>query len=149
VLERLGVEVVAVVCPEGSPLGGCTKELPEDVDVYVLADVATLSQVPQLHKRYFKVDHHYVGDDTPGVVMQRPSCTEIALKLAEEAGVELPPDVAKLAVLGIYADTGRLKRADAKTLLALAKLLENIGGTLGDLINEEEKAGEMQKSSPC
>jgi nanoRNase/pAp phosphatase (c-di-AMP/oligoRNAs hydrolase) len=145
VLERIGVTVVAVVCPEGSPLGGCTKELPRDVDVYVLTDVAALSQVPPLQGRYFKVDHHHVGDDIPGIVVQRPSCTEIALKLAEEAGVELTPEVAKLAALGIYADTVRLKRADAETLRLLAKLLEKTGGTLGDLIREEERAEEPQR----
>jgi nanoRNase/pAp phosphatase (c-di-AMP/oligoRNAs hydrolase) len=144
VLERIGVTVVAVVCPEGSPLGGCTKELPRDVDVYALADVAALSQVPPLQGRYFKVDHHYVGDDVPGIVVQRPSCAEVALKLAEEAGVELPPEVAGLAALGIYADTGRLKRADAETLRALAKLLEKTGGTLGDLV-EEERVEEFQR----
>jgi len=145
VLERLGVTVVAVVCPEGPQLEGCTKELPNDVDLYVLVDVASLSQVPPLRGRYFKIDHHHVGDDIPGIVVQRPSCTEIALKLAEEAGVELTPEVAKLAVLGIYADTVRLKRADAETLKLLAKLLEKTGGTLGDLIREEEKAEEPQR----
>ena len=144
VLERLGVTVVAVVCPEGSPLGGCTKELPRDVDVYVLADVATLSQVPPLQGRYFRVDHHYVGDDVSGIVVRRPSCAEVALKLAEEAGVELPPEVIKLAVLGIYTDTGRLRRADAETFRALAKLLEKTGGTLGDLV-EEGKVEEFQR----
>jgi nanoRNase/pAp phosphatase (c-di-AMP/oligoRNAs hydrolase) len=145
VLERLGVTVVAVVCPEGPQLEGCTRELPSDVDLYMLADVASLSQVPPLRGRYFKIDHHHVGDDIPGIVVQRPSCTEIALKLAEEAGVELTPEVAKLAVLGIYADTVRLKRADAETLKLLAKLLEKTGGTLGDLIREEEKAEEPQR----
>jgi nanoRNase/pAp phosphatase (c-di-AMP/oligoRNAs hydrolase) len=145
VLERLGVTVAAVVCPEGSQLESCTRELPSDVDLYMLADVASLSQVPPLRGRYFKIDHHHVGDDIPGIVMQRPSCTEIALKLAEEAGVELTPEVAKLAVLGIYADTVRLKRADAETLKLLAKLLEKTGGTLGDLIREEEKAEKPQR----
>jgi len=145
VLERLGVTVAAVVCPEGPQLKGCTRELPNDVDLYVLVDVASLSQVPPLRGRYFKIDHHHVGDDIPGIVVQRPSCTEIALKLAEEAGVELTPEVAKLAVLGIYADTVRLKRADAETLKLLAKLLEKTGGTLGDLIREEEKAEEPQR----
>jgi nanoRNase/pAp phosphatase (c-di-AMP/oligoRNAs hydrolase) len=145
VLERLGVTVVAVVCPEGPQLEGCTRELPSDVDLYMLADVASLSQVPPLRGRYFKIDHHHVGDDIPGIVVQRPSCTEIALKLAEEAGVELTPEVAKLAALGIYADTVRLKRADAETLRLLAKLLEKTGGTLGDLIREEERAEEPQR----
>ncbi len=145
VLERLGVTVAAVVCPEGSQLEGCTRELPSDVDLYMLADVASLSQVPPLRGRYFKIDHHHVGDDIPGIVVQRPSCTEIALKLAEEAGVELTPEVAKLAALGIYADTVRLKRADAETLRLLAKLLEKTGGTLGDLIREEERAEEPQR----
>jgi nanoRNase/pAp phosphatase (c-di-AMP/oligoRNAs hydrolase) len=137
--------VAAVVCPEGPQLEGCTRELPNDVDLYVLVDVASLSQVPPLRGRYFKIDHHHVGDDIPGIVVQRPSCAEIALKLAEEAGVELTPEVAKLAVLGIYADTVRLKRADAETLKLLAKLLEKTGGTLGDLIREEEKAEEPQR----
>jgi nanoRNase/pAp phosphatase (c-di-AMP/oligoRNAs hydrolase) len=145
VLERIGVTVAAVVCPEGSQLGGCSRESPSDVDLYVLADVASLSQVPPLRGRYFKIDHHHVGDEIPGIVVQRPSCTEIALKLAEEAGVELTPEVAKLAALGIYADTGRLKRADAETLRLLAKLLEKTGGTLGDLIREEERAEELQR----
>jgi len=145
VLERLGVTVAAFVCPEGPQLEGCTRELPNDVDLYVLADVASLSQVPPLRGRYFKIDHHHVGDDIPGIVVQRPSCTEIALKLAEEAGVELTPEVAKLAALGIYADTVRLKRADAETLRLLAELLEKTGGTLGDLIREEEKAEEPQR----
>jgi nanoRNase/pAp phosphatase (c-di-AMP/oligoRNAs hydrolase) len=145
VLEKIGVTVAAVVCPEGSQLGGCSRELPSDVDLYVLADVASLSQVPPLRGRYFKIDHHHVGDEIPGIVVQRPSCTEIALKLAEEAGVELTPEVAKLAALGIYADTVRLKRADAETLRLLAKLLEKTGGTLGDLIREEERAEEPQR----
>jgi nanoRNase/pAp phosphatase (c-di-AMP/oligoRNAs hydrolase) len=145
VLERLGVTVAAIVCPEGSQLGGCSRELPNDVDLYVLVDVASLSQIPPLQGRYFKIDHHHVGDEIPGIVVQRPSCTEIALKLAEEAGVELTPEVAKLAALGIYADTGRLKRADAETLRMLSKLLEKIGGALGDLIREEERAEEPQR----
>jgi nanoRNase/pAp phosphatase (c-di-AMP/oligoRNAs hydrolase) len=145
VLERLGVTVAAIVCPEGSQFGDCSRELPNDVDLYVLVDVASLSQVPPLRGRYFKIDHHHVGDDIPGIVVQRPSCTEIALKLAEETGVELTPEVAKLAALGIYADTGRLKRADAETLKTLSKLLEKIGGVLGDLIREEERAEEPQR----
>jgi nanoRNase/pAp phosphatase (c-di-AMP/oligoRNAs hydrolase) len=145
VLERLGVTVAAIVCPEGSQLGGCSRELPNDVDLYVLVDVASLSQIPPLQGRYFKIDHHHVGDEIPGIVVQRPSCTEIALKLAEEAGVELTPEAAKLAALGIYADTGRLKRADAETLRMLSKLLEKIGGALGDLIREEERAEEPQR----
>jgi nanoRNase/pAp phosphatase (c-di-AMP/oligoRNAs hydrolase) len=145
VLERLGVTVAAIVCPEGSQLGGCSRELPNDVDLYVLVDVASLSQIPPLQGRYFKIDHHHVGDEIPGIVVQRPSCTEIALKLAEEAGVELTPEAAKLAALGIYADTGRLKRADAETFRMLSKLLEKIGGALGDLIREEERAEEPQR----
>ncbi len=145
VLERLGVTVAAIVCPEGSQFGDCSRELPNDVDLYVLVDVASLSQIPPLQGRYFKIDHHHVGDDIPGIVVQRPSCTEIALKLAEEAGVELTPEVAKLAALGIYADTGRLKRADAETLRMLSKLLEKTGGTLGDLAREEERAEEPQR----
>jgi len=145
VLERLGVTVAAIVCPEGSQFGDCSRELPNDVDLYVLVDVASLSQIPPLQGRYFKIDHHHVGDDIPGIAVQRPSCTEIALKLAEEVGVELTPEVAKLAALGIYADTGRLKRADAETLRLLAKLLEKTGGALGDLIREEERAEEPQR----
>lgn len=138
VLERLGVEVAAVVCPEGSPLGGCVEEVPSGVDIYVLVDVASLSQIPPICGRCVKVDHHLVGDELPGVVINRPSCTEVALMLAEEAGVDIPPEVARLAVLGIYTDTGRLKRADAETLRRLVYLMEKVGGALGDLVGAEE-----------
>ncbi|AET31888.1 MULTISPECIES: DHH family phosphoesterase [Pyrobaculum] len=138
VLERLGVEVVAVVCPEGSPLGGCVEEVPSGVDLYVLADVASLSQIPPICGRCVRVDHHLVGDEIPGVVANRPSCTEVALTLAEEAGVDIPPEVARLAVLGIYTDTGRLRRADAETLRWVAYLMEKVGGVLGDLVGAEE-----------
>jgi len=146
VLERLGVGVIAVVCPEGSLLGGCSEDLPRDVDVYVLADVASLSQVPPLPGRAIRVDHHYAGDDIPGVVVNRPSCTEVALALAEEVGVEIPPDVAKLAVLGIYTDTGGLRRADARTLRALSKLLERLNATLGDVVKEGGETWNMSKT---
>ncbi|ACB40300.1 DHH family phosphoesterase [Pyrobaculum neutrophilum] len=146
VLAKLGVAVVAVSCPEGSPLGGCTEALPQDVDMYVLADVASLNQVPPMSKSFIKVDHHAVGDDIPGISLDRPSCTEIALELAEEAGVEIPPDVAKLAILGIYADTGKLKRADARTLRLLASLLEKTGGTLGDAVGEGGESTARQRT---
>lgn len=136
VLNKLGVEVVAVVCPEGSPLGGCVEEIPSEVELYVLADVASLLQVPRLDKKFFRVDHHVVGDEIPGLVVERPSCTEVAFELAEEAGVDIPRDVAALAVLGIYTDTVRLKKADAKTLYVLSRLLEKTGGTLGDLVGD-------------
>ncbi|MFN3803604.1 MAG: DHH family phosphoesterase [Pyrobaculum sp.] len=139
VLKKMGVEVVAVVCPEGSPLGGCVEILPTDVDLYILADVASLSQVPPLPKRFFKVDHHYAGDEVVGICENRPSCTEVALELAGEAGVDLPLDVIKLAALGIYTDTGRLKRADYRTLLALSQLLKKSGGVFGDLVKESEE----------
>lgn len=146
VLTKLGVKVVAIVCPEGSPLGDCMEEPPRDVDVYILADVASLSQVPPLDKRIIRVDHHYLGDDIPGILIDRPSCTEIALELAKEAGVEITPDIAKLAILGIYTDTGKLKRADAKTLQILSYLLEKTGGTLYDVIGgSEENVGERHR----
>lgn len=139
VLKRLGVDVAAVACPEGSPLGGCVEEIPQDVDLYVLADVASASQIPPICGRCIRVDHHAVGDEIPGIVMDRPSCAEVALALAEEAGVEIPPDVAKLAILGIYTDTGRLRRADVETLKKLVGLLDKVGGTLGDVVSSEEK----------
>lgn len=138
VLTRLGLEVAGVICPEGSPLKGCDEEVPPGVDLYVLADVASMSQIPPICGRCVRVDHHVAGDDLPGIVVERPSCTEVALGLAEEAGVEIPPDVAKLAVLGIYTDTGRLRRADAETFRLLAQLLEKTGGVLGDLTGPEE-----------
>lgn len=145
VLRKMGFDIAAVVCPEGSPLGGCSGELPRGVDAYVLADVASLSQVPGLEGRCVRVDHHKTGDDIPGIVVERPSCTEIAVRLAEEAGVEIPADVARLAVLGIYTDTGRLKRADAETLALLARLLERAGGTLGDVTGDERGAGREER----
>lgn len=138
VLTRLGLEVAGVFCPEGSPIRGCDEEVPLGVDLYVLADVASMSQIPPICGRCIRVDHHVAGDDLPGIVAERPSCTEVALELAEEVGVEIPPDVAKLAVLGIYTDTGRLRRADAKTFRLLAQLLEKTGGVLGDLTGSEE-----------
>lgn len=138
VVSRLGFEVAGVFCPEGSPLGKCAEEVPSDVDVYILADVASLSQVPPLRGRLVKVDHHAVGDEVPAVWDERPSCTEVALQLAEESGVSLPPEVAELAILGIYQDTGRLKRADAKTFRHLAKLLEVVNKPLGEVVGAEE-----------
>ena len=144
VLRKMGVEVVAVVCPEGSPLGGCGEELPAGVDAYVLADVASLSQTPRLEGRCVRVDHHSADDDIPGLVVERSSYTEIAVRLAEEAGVEMPADLARLAVLGIYTDTSRLRGADAETLAPLARLLERAGGTLGGVIGEEKGAGKEE-----
>ncbi|MEM1597754.1 MAG: DHHA1 domain-containing protein [Pyrobaculum sp.] len=144
VLEKLGVESGPVVCPEGSPLGGCVEEVPNDVDAYVLADVASLAQVPPLRGRLVKIDHHAAGDEVPGVWDNRPSCTEVALQLAEEAGVEIPPEVARLAVLGIYTDSGKLRRADAKTLQHLSKLLGALGATLGEVVAEDGRRAEHE-----
>ncbi|MCX8137279.1 DHH family phosphoesterase [Pyrobaculum aerophilum] len=143
VIKRLGVNVAAVVCPEGSPLGGCVEEVPKDVDLYVLADVASVSQIPPVCGRCVKIDHHVIGDEIPGIVVNRPSCTEVALMLAEEAGIDIPPDVAKLAVLGIYTDTGRLRRADGETFKRLAVLLNKIGSALGDVVGPEERGREI------
>ncbi|MEM0369498.1 MAG: DHH family phosphoesterase [Pyrobaculum sp.] len=136
VLNKLGVEVLAIVCPEGSSLGNCVEEMPKDAELYILVDVASLHQVPRIDKKFFKIDHHAVGDNTPGLIEERPSCTEIAVALAEEAGVEIPQDVAALAVLGIYTDTVKLKKADADTLNILSKLLKKSGGTLGDIVKD-------------
>ncbi len=138
VLEKLGVESI-LACPEGSPVGNCKSDVPNDVDMYVLVDVASLSQVPPLSKPHFRVDHHHVGDGVVGIWKNRPSCVEVALELADEAGVELSTDLAKLAILGIYYDTGRLKRADWETLSRLSKLLQRVGGTVGDVVEAAER----------
>ncbi|MEM4492575.1 phosphoesterase [Pyrobaculum sp.] len=64
--EKLGVATNAIVCPEGSPPGGCIENVPSDVDTYVLVDVVSLSQLPPLKGRVFRIGHRAAGDEIPG-----------------------------------------------------------------------------------
>ncbi|MEZ0247717.1 MAG: DHHA1 domain-containing protein [Thermoproteus sp.] len=132
VLTSLGYEVV-VVCPEGAsrearPYAKCLGEVPQGAEAVVLADVASLSQVPEVKGALVLLfDHHAVGDMLPGVRDERPSCSEMALEAALEAGVKPSRDSLVVAALGVYFDTTRLLRADDKTLRALAYAVSEIG----------------------
>lgn len=131
VLDYLGYNT-SVVCPEGPskdarPYAECSKEPPPDMEMALLVDVASLSQVPKLDVPLAVFDHHAVGDELPGVRDERPSCSEMALELALEAGVRPKKDSLVAAALGIYADSVRLLRADSRTLRALAYAIENVG----------------------
>lgn len=138
VLRGLGMDVAAVVCPGGR--GGCEEEPPEDVDAYVLVDVASLSQVPPLGKPVVVVDHHAVGQALPGVRREAPSCSELAYSMAVEAGVTPSRTAAAQAARGIYADTLGLAKATPNTLEALAALLRLSGAErLEDVLPREER----------
>nr|KJR73735.1 MAG: exopolyphosphatase [Thermoproteus sp. AZ2] len=131
VLSALGYDAV-VVCPEGAArearqYADCVGEVPPGLEAAVLVDVATLAQVPRLDVPYAVVDHHVVGDEIPGVRAERPSCSEIALRIAEEAGVKPKRESLIAASLGIYADSVKLLKADGDTLRTLASAVDEIG----------------------
>ncbi|MEL9991788.1 MAG: DHHA1 domain-containing protein [Thermoproteus sp.] len=132
VLAGLGYEAV-VVCPEGAskearPYAECREEIPQGTEAVVLADVASLSQVPEVKDALVLLfDHHAVGDALPGVRDERPSCSEMALETALEAGVKPSKNSLVAAALGVYFDTAKLLRADDRTLRALAYAVSEIG----------------------
>ncbi len=149
VLNGLGYDAI-IVCPEGvskdaSPYARCVEEIPPDVEIALLADVASLSQIPKVDVPIVVFDHHAVGDQLPGVREERPSCSEMALELALEAGVKPGRDSLVAAALGIYADTVRLLRADGRTLRALLYAIDEIGPLEGYVRRREEPSARMAK----
>ncbi|MGC9117388.1 MAG: DHH family phosphoesterase [Thermoproteus sp.] len=150
VLEGLGREAV-VVCPDGvakdaDPYARCSEEVPPDIEMAVLADVASLAQVPPMDVPLAIFDHHAVGDELPGVREERPSCSEMALELAIEAGVRPKRDSLIAAALGIYADTARLLRADKRTLAAISFAISEIGPLEKYIVQQgEERSLKMAK----
>jgi len=76
------------------------------------------------------IDHHAVHPDTARIAAlyiadeKASSTCEIILRLYEELGLEVSPKVAKALFLGIAYDTRHMLYADARTFLAMAKLVE-------------------------
>ncbi|MBP1448591.1 MAG: exopolyphosphatase, partial [Thermoproteus sp.] len=96
----------------------------------------------------FAVDHHAAGDEMPGIRVERPSCSEIALEIAREAGVRPSREALIAAALGIYADSVRLLRADGATLRILADAVDVVGPLeqyVGRL-REEDRGLKMAKA---
>jgi nanoRNase/pAp phosphatase (c-di-AMP/oligoRNAs hydrolase) len=151
VLEGLGREPV-VVCPDGvakdaRPYARCSEEMPTDAEMAILVDVASLAQVPPMDVPLAVFDHHAVGDALPGVREERPSCSEMALELALEAGVKPRRESLIAAALGIYADTARLSRADGRTLAAISAAISEIGPLERYITQQEEdRALKMAKA---
>ncbi|MFP3198596.1 MAG: DHH family phosphoesterase [Thermoproteus sp.] len=151
VLEGLGREPV-VVCPDGvakdaRPYARCSEEMPTDAEIAILVDVASLAQVPPVDIPLAVFDHHAVGDALPGVREERPSCSEMALELALEAGVKPRRESLIAAALGIYADTARLSRADGRTLAAISAAISEIGPLERYIAQQEEdRALKMAKA---
>lgn len=149
VLESRGYSVL-IVCPEGvskeaRPLIQCQRALPDDIDAVVLVDVASLAQVPEIKKPLVILDHHKVGDQLPGLRLERPSCSELALEIALEAGVKPSRDALIAAALGIYEDTGGLLRADERTFELLKYAVSEVGPLERYLRREEDASLKMAK----
>jgi len=144
VLSSLGVES-EIVCPEGLKGSGKTpycRDSPSRIpDVYILADVASLSQIPfEIAGRAFSIDHHARGDPLPGIRDERPSCSEIAIELARELNVRLSEDALRAALLGIYHDTAKLTRADSRTFSTLSYILGELKRPLGQFLERQEES---------
>ncbi|MBI4344882.1 MAG: DHH family phosphoesterase, partial [Euryarchaeota archaeon] len=108
-----------------------------DADLIILVDTVNLAQlgpaaekVRQSGARKAVIDHHAPQGETKAMAdfylvdEGAASSVEVVYRFIESTGVEVTPGAATAMVLGILAETGRLRLATPGTIKALASLLD-------------------------
>jgi phosphoesterase RecJ-like protein len=111
---------------------------PEQFDAVVAVDTSSRSQLGRMGAhvaRPLLVDHHRYGDLLEGAPAAawdpaRASCCEVVLDLLDRAGVAPSRGAAFGLLAGLVADTARFRHADAPSLRAAARLVEESGATV-------------------
>lgn len=143
-LEGQGKSVV-LVSPDGIPdsykfLSGSDRvfaEVPPDraFDVGIILDCEDRDRLGSVAvalnscSAILEIDHHPGGRSSSGCQLLDPSaasCGEILLKLFNEAGITISPEIAECLLTAVVTDTGSFRFSNVKpaTLCAAASLLE-------------------------
>lgn len=84
------------------------------------------------------LDHHPIQGGPPQcthcIDAEARSCSELALRVVEGAGLSIDGPSAEALAAGILADTGRFRRGSAATFAAVARLLEVAGSDIEHLL---------------
>lgn len=108
-----------------------------DVDLLVILDSSTLEQISPLDKdisiakKIAIIDHHVPHEETKNISdfymvdEDAVSTAEVLYELIKAEGIKLKKSSNLALVVGILADSARLRLATAKTIQILAKLLDS------------------------
>lgn len=111
------------------------KEPVIDFDLVIVLDTSTSRLLGDLadivkEKAIMIIDHHIPPGDLAqlsrlSIIREEIATVSLVLQLEEFASINIPPNIATLAVLGILYDSGRFSRVTPASLNTVARLLIN------------------------